>query len=128
MATAVRGPGTLETQDFSFVLGGPLFQLLRRARLANEDLLLFRRRVVVVSLLTWLPLFLLSSVEHLAFARPVAVTFLKDFELHIRFLVALPLLVVAELVVHARLRPTLRLLRERKVVPEAAAARLEAAV
>jgi hypothetical protein len=38
------------------------------------------------------------------------------------------LLILAELVVHARLRPTLQLLRERKVVPEAALPRLEAAV
>jgi hypothetical protein len=54
--------------------------------------------------------------------------FLKDFELHVRFLVALPLLIVAEFVVHSRLQPTLRLLRERSVVPETALPRLDAAV
>ena len=31
--------------------------------------------------------------------------FLLDFEVHVRFLVALPLLIAAELVVHQRLRP-----------------------
>ena len=32
--------------DFSLVLGGPLFQLLRRAHLSDDALLLQRRRIV----------------------------------------------------------------------------------
>jgi hypothetical protein len=41
--------------DFSLVLGGPLFQILRRAHLSDDALTLLRRRVLVVSLLAWLP-------------------------------------------------------------------------
>jgi hypothetical protein len=128
MATAVRDTGTFETQEFSFVLGGPLYQLLRRVRLSDDALLLVRRRIVVGVLVTWLPLLVLSVLGGHAFGQAVRVPFLKDFELHIRFLVTLPLLVIAELVVHGRLRQTLRLLRERKVVPESSFPRLEAAV
>jgi hypothetical protein len=53
----------------------------------------------------WVPLLILTIAAGDALGTTVAVPFLKDFETHIRFLVALPLLVVAELVVHLRMRP-----------------------
>ena len=46
--------------DFSLVLGGPLYQLLRRAYLSGEALELLGRRILVISLLAWLPLLVLS--------------------------------------------------------------------
>jgi hypothetical protein len=46
--------------DFSFVLGGPLFQLLVLSRLATPALELVKRRMVVISLFSWLPLLFLS--------------------------------------------------------------------
>ena len=52
-----------EPQDFSLVLGGPLFQLLRRSRLMDDALELLRRRIIIISLFAWLPLFLLSALE-----------------------------------------------------------------
>ena len=51
-----------EPAGFSLILGGPLFQVMRRAHLADDALLLLRKRVVVISLLAWLPLFVLSSL------------------------------------------------------------------
>ena len=45
-----------EPPDFSLVLGGPLYQLWRRAHLTGDMLELLRRRVVVLVLLAWLPL------------------------------------------------------------------------
>ncbi len=79
--------------DFSLVLGGPLFQLLRRAHLSDDALTMARRRVVVIALLAWLPLLVLSALEGRALGGSVAVPFLLDVEVHIRYLVALPLLV-----------------------------------
>jgi len=34
--------------DFSLVLGGPLFQLLRRSRLSGNALELVRKRIVII--------------------------------------------------------------------------------
>ena len=48
--------------DFSLVLGGPLFQLLVRSRLATPALELMKRRIVFITLFAWLPLLLLSLV------------------------------------------------------------------
>jgi len=114
--------------DFSLVLGGPLFQLLRRAHLADDALMLVRQRVLVIALVAWLPLLLLSALEGRLLGGGVAVPFLLDLDVHIRFLVALPLLIIAELVVHRRMRPLLQQFLERNLVPENAMARFEAAI
>ena len=114
--------------DFSLVLGGPLFQLLRRAHLSDDALMMVRQRLVVFALLTWLPLLVLAALEGRAWGSRTVVPILLDIEVHVRFLVALPLLVVAELVVHRRMRPLLQQFRERNLIPEHAVARFEAAI
>jgi len=114
--------------DFSLVLGGPLYQLLRRAHLTDDALLLARRRVIVISLLAWLPLAILAALGGRLFGSDVAVPFLLDVDVHVKFLVAMPLLVAAELVVHQRMRSLALTFRERNLVSDAAAARLDAAV
>jgi hypothetical protein len=114
--------------DFSLVLGGPLFQLLRRAHLADDALHLLRQRVIVISLLAWLPLLVLSMVEGHVQEGTATVPFLFDIEAHVRFLVALPLLVIAELVVHQRMRPLLKQFLERNLIPENEMAAFEDAV
>ena len=116
-----------EPPDFSLFLGGPLFQLLRRAHLSDDALLLVRQRILVIALLAWLPLLVLSALEGQVLSGP-AVPFLLDMEVHIRFLVAMPLLIGAELVVHQRMRPLLQQFRERQLIPEGAMARFESAV
>jgi hypothetical protein len=114
--------------DFSLVLGGPLYQLLRGTRLAGETLELLRRRVLVFTAVTWLPLLLLSAWEGTAWRGAVRLPFLFDVDLHARLLVALPLLIVAELVVHTRMRPVTRQFLERRLVPDRSLARFDAAV
>ncbi len=116
-----------EEPDFSLVLGGPLFQLLRRAHLSDDAMLMTRRRILVISLLAWLPLLLLSTLEGRALGGSV-VPFLLDIEVHVRYLVALPLLIAAELVVHRRMRSLLKVFLERRLIPENAMARFEAAI
>ena len=114
--------------DFSLVLGGPLFQLLRRAHLSDDALLLQRRRIVVISLFAWLPLAMLAALGGRLFGSDVAVPFLLDVDVHVKFLVAMPLLIAAELVVHQRMRSVALAFRERNLVSDAAAVRLDAAV
>jgi hypothetical protein len=117
-----------EPEDFSLVLGGPLFQLLRRSHLSGNALELLQQRILVISLLAWLPLLVLSVVEGQALGENVAVPFLLDVEANVRFLVALPLLVVAELIVHQRMRFVVRQFLERNLIPQSALTRFDAAV
>jgi hypothetical protein len=101
--------------DFSIVLGGPLFQLLRRAHLEGGHLELLYRRLIVFIGITWLPLFLLATVGR--FAGSVGrLAFLRDIEVHARFLVALPAFIAAELLIHARMLPVARRFVERRLI------------
>jgi hypothetical protein len=118
------------SKDFSLVLGGPLFQLLRRARLTDDALKLVGRRMVVISLLAWLPLLLLSALEGelLGGTGSESVAFLRDLEVHIRLLVVTPLLIGAELVVHQRMRSVVQLFVDRGLIPQDAMGRFHAAI
>ena len=126
-AGSALGPAPTE-QDFSLVLGGPLYQLLRRAHLSDDALMLVRQRIIAISLFAWLPLLVLSTLEGRALGAKVAVPFLHDLEVHIRFLVTLPLLIAAELVVHLRTRSIVRVFLERHLIPEGGMKRFEAAI
>lgn len=120
--------GFREPQDFSLVLGGPLYQLLRRSHLTDDALQLVRQRIIVISLFAWLPLLALSAVEGQLLGGRAAVPFLLDVEAHLRFLVALPLLIAAELVVHQRMRFVVRQFLERNLIPASALPRFDAAI
>jgi hypothetical protein len=102
--------------DFSLVLGGPLFQLFRRAHLSGDALELLNRRVVIIACIAWVPLLILSLARGHAFGNAVRIPFLYDIEAQVRFLVALPILVIAELVVHRRLRPAVQQFVQRNIV------------
>jgi hypothetical protein len=104
-----------DPNDFSLVLGGPLFQLFRRAHLTGDTLDLVYRRLLIITLIAWLPLLLLATLASSA-GNAGRLSFLHDVEVHVRFLIALPILVAAELIVHARIRPVVRNFVERHIV------------
>jgi hypothetical protein len=106
----------VEPPDFSLVLGGPLFQIYRRTHMSGDALELLRRRVLVITLFAWLPLLLLSAIGGHALGRTIKIPFLLDIDANVRFLVALPVLIIADLVVHRRISPLIRRFVDRRVV------------
>lgn len=121
---AASGPST----DFSLVLGGPLYQLLRRTRLSGDSLEHLKRRMIGLACFAWLPLLLLSGVAGTLFEGTSSIPFLHDVETHVRFLVALPMLIGAELVVHQRLQPAVRQFIERRLVVDEEVPKFEQAI
>jgi hypothetical protein len=104
-----------ERHDFSLVLGGPIFQVFRRSHLAGNALELLHRRLIIITLAAWLPLLLLATLGSPA-GNVGRLSFFRDVEVHVRFLIALPVLVAAELIVHSRIRPVVRRFVERRIV------------
>jgi len=117
-----------DAEDFSIVHGGPLFQLLMRTRLSGDALDLVVRRIILFVLISWAPLLALSAFGGHLRAGNVTLPFLLDIETHIRFLVVVPLLLAAELVVHRRLRPVARSFLDRNLISEAEEERFDAAI
>lgn len=128
MTATAASPLQPEPYDFSLVLGGPVYQLFRSTWLSGDVLELLNRRVAALCAIAWLPLLVLAALEGNAWPSALKLPFLYDVELHVRLLVALPLLVVAELVVHVRMRPVVRQFVERDLVPEHARAQFDAAI
>ncbi len=117
-----------EPYAFSLMVGGPTYRLWQRTRVAGERLELAQRRVALFILFSWVPLLFLSLAQGLAWPGSVELPFLQDAELHIRFLLAGPLLLIAEVVAHGRMRNVAAQFLSRDLIPDAARADFDAAV
>ena len=113
--------------DFSLVLGGPTYQFFLKSHLAGDALEMLYRRLIIITLLSWLPLLLLSALNS-STSSVGQLSFLHDVEVHVRFLVALPVLIAAELIVHSRIRPVVRRFIERGIVVPQDLPRFESAI
>jgi len=114
--------------EFSLVQGGLLFHACRRAHLSGEEPELLRRRVLVVTLFVWLPLLILSILDGHAFGGAIKIPFAHDLEANVRFLIALPLLIIAEVTVRRRLGAAVRKFVERRIVAKEDMPRFDAAI
>ena len=84
------------TGGFSLVAGGPAHWLEKRLGLVGPESLHLARRAVLSTVFTWGVLLVLSAVQGLAIGNGVRIPFLNDFSCYARFLVAIPMLIVAE--------------------------------
>jgi len=116
-----------ESPDFSPVLGGPLFQLFRWIHISGAALELMRRRILTVALVAWLPLLVLAMLGGHALGG-VRIPFLGDIETHIRFLIALPVLIAAEVIVHRHIRPTIQQFAARRIIIASEVPKFHAAI
>jgi hypothetical protein len=62
-------PNLEQSPDFSLVLGGPIFQFFRRSHLAGDGLELVHRRLLIITLVAWLPLLLFAAPGFLGCAH-----------------------------------------------------------
>jgi hypothetical protein len=106
------------TKDFFLMLGGPLYQFLLRVGLVKPPLDHAGRRMIVISLFAWAPLLVLAALSGCLVGR-VKIPFLYDFEVHARFLAALPLLIGAEVTISRRIRAMLLQFVDRQIITPA---------
>lgn len=83
-------------EDFSLVSGGLIYGLttsipgLKKSKHAN------RRRAIILTTLTWIPLLILASISGTLSGDLIEINFLEDFPIHIRFLFVVPFLILIE--------------------------------
>mgnify|MGYP001240429344 FL=1 len=116
-----------QTVEFSLVTGGPLYRLWQRTGLCGDELQFVRRRILCVIAITWLPLLLLSVAEGHAWFG-VVLPFLQDVETQLRLLVAVPLLLWAELRVGRELPKLVRRFVLEGVITDAVRPQFDAVV
>lgn len=117
---------TAEERNFSLVPGGPLFRLLLRAHMADSELRLVHRRLALALLVMWAPVIALAAWQG-GLVGPGR-TVMNDIGFQLRFLVAAPLLILAELVVHRRMRLIVGQFRARELIGPGQAARFDDAI
>ncbi|HEY0460825.1 MAG TPA: hypothetical protein VGC97_16935 [Pyrinomonadaceae bacterium] len=87
---------------FSIIRGGLFYRLQERLNLVNENDSRVVTRAVVFALVSWLPLLILATLQGLAINGDPHRSLLLDFPTYGRFLIAVPLFIIAENVVDDR--------------------------
>jgi hypothetical protein len=83
-------------ENFSLTRGGPLHRVLVRLGGAGDDRRLVVKRALATALFLWLPMLVLSLLHGEAYGTSVKVVFLRDLAVNVRFLIAVPILILAE--------------------------------
>ncbi len=112
----------------SLVRGDLLFRFQRRIGLIPAEGLGIGRRVLFWSLLAWLPIALWAELTGRALPTGAGEPLLAHFGVHARFLIAVPLFLIAEGVTHAITTQLLPHFVRSGVVPEAELPRLREAL
>lgn len=83
-------------ENFSLTQGGPLHWVAGRIGLGGNERHQVVKRALFLVVVTWLPLLGLSLLQGQTYGPEIPIPFLRDFAVNVRFLAALPILVLAE--------------------------------
>ncbi len=97
---------------------GPAYRLALRLGFAHPVPTRLVLKMGLIALATWLPLLILSLASGLAYGHRVEVPFLRDPSVYTRYLAALPLLVLAEVIVATMLSVQSGYFIESGLIPE----------
>jgi hypothetical protein len=116
--TSLTPKGKAAVRDFSIVVGGPVYDFMLRIGLVRLGLPNVRRRIIAFVALAWLPLLLLSLQAGLAIGDRVNIPLLLDFSTYGKLLLALPLLLLAEVVIDPAIRAAVQEFVDSGIVQE----------
>jgi hypothetical protein len=89
-------------ENFSLTRGGPFHRVISLIGPAHSEHHRVVNRALLATCICWLPLLVLAFLQGLAFPPKVKVPFLLDYAVHLRFLIALPILILAESAIDRR--------------------------
>jgi hypothetical protein len=114
--------------SFQLSSGGLLRQIRQRIRrLGAGDVSILTQFLIAISVL-WLPLVVLTLIEGTFIGDGVAQPFVQDVVPQVRFLIALPLLLLADLAIDPAVGSAIRTLERSGVVPDNELPRYQAAL
>ncbi len=114
--------------EFSLIRGGPWYQLQLWLRLLRPDSLQVGKRAVLYALLAWAPLAVFTMMRGTAFGVAGGVSFFQDIAVHVRFLVALPLIIISEAPIDRYTGAVVSHLQQAGIVGPSAQSQLDRAV
>jgi hypothetical protein len=98
---------TAVPEEASFVRGGPFYRAQQAVGLLRANQWNLGRRLALLIAVGWIPLLVITAI-----LNPTAiVSFLKDYRIHARMLIAVPVLLFGELLMESRFRAVLAHIR-----------------
>ncbi len=94
--------------EASFVRGGPFYRAQQALGLIHPNKWNLGRRITVLIVITWLPLLLLTALLNFQGLDSLV----RDYRVHARFLIAVPVLLFGELLMEARFRAVMAHIRQ----------------
>ena len=88
--------------DQSLMRGGIFYSLQRRLRLINDNDSRVVTRAILFAAVTWMPLLVLAVVAHGSLVNETSRSLLTDIPVYVRFLLVVPILILAENLVDDR--------------------------
>lgn len=120
------GPATDATnhvpaQDVSLIRGGPFYRLQRTTHLIESDRWNLGRRITFAVAVGWLPLVLMTALFHPAALRSL----IMDYRVTARMLIAVPILLLGQVVMESRFRMIVQHLRQSGLLDAAGVAQMD---
>ena len=121
-------PGSSTALSFALFDGGPFYRLQQRLGLVRDEQRRIGFRVLVAVLISWVPLVVLAAVQGVAVGPTRLESFLMDFAANVRFLVTVPVFILAEASCMTQLRSIVQQFLTAGLVKDASRASFEATV
>lgn len=102
--------------QFSLGIGGPLYNLLNKTGLIKKPLLRYKRRIAIITLITWLPLLIFTLLNNTAHDEAY-VSFIYNIDVHVRLLLVLSMLIFAEVIAHDRIHLIVEQFLKSHIIP-----------
>jgi len=109
---------TSRSDTFKLSTGGFFYSLFVQSHTQKPGQYSTRRRIIVLSAFSWLPLFLLAAIEGNLINDKLAISFVNDLRPYIRYFVALPLLIVADKIVDPLIAGVIRTVEKSGLLPK----------
>ncbi len=113
---------------FRLSTGGLYYSLLLRTGVIGEDRYYTRRLILIFVGVTWLPLLIMTALEGSLYKTGSGISFLTDINPHVRFLIAVPILLLASQIVDPLVGAVVQHLKTSGLLPESSRAQFTRAL
>ena len=110
---------TTSYESFRLSTGGLFYAVLARLHIRQPDSYSTRRRILVLTTLCWLPLLLLTAYEGNLLNQKLDIPFIYDLKPYIRYLIIIPLLIVADGLIDPLIASNLQSIGSSGIISEA---------
>jgi hypothetical protein len=119
---------TTELESFRLSTGGLFYQFNTMLHIQSPDGYSIKRRLALLTTISWLPLLLLATIEGNLFNSSLDLPFIYDLKPYVRYLLVLPLLIVADTIIDPLIAMNIRSVGSSGILGEDNQDRYQAAV